>query len=67
MLHNAYLPLLLQSRPLSEFEQLRWHVGGTPEDNDRLVRDWLARDCQLSKVVVIKETRLSEVRDGLQR
>lgn len=55
----------LKSRALSEFEPLRWHAGGTPNDNDELVRDWLSRDCRLSKIVVIKETRLPEVSSPL--
>lgn len=56
----------LKSRALSEFEQLRWHAGGTPNDNDELVRDWLSRDCRLSKIVVIKETRLPEASSPLR-
>ena len=51
-----------KSRALSEFEDLRWQVGGSPEDNDGMVRDKLVQQCRLSKAIVIKETRLPEVR-----
>lgn len=51
-----------QSRPLSELEELRWLPDNSPDENDELVRSSLARECKLSKVVAVKETRLAEVR-----
>ncbi|CAM9443525.1 unnamed protein product, partial [Choristocarpus tenellus] len=54
-----------RSRALSEFEELREQGGGTPDENDELVRRWLARDCRLSKAVIIKEVRLSEIQPWL--
>lgn len=52
-----------QSRVFSEFEGLRWHAGGTPDKNDEEVRAAVARQCRLSSLVVVKETRLAEVSD----
>lgn len=51
-----------QSRVLSESEGLRWQAGGTPDDNDEETRAEVIRQCRISSVVVVKETRLAEVR-----
>lgn len=50
-----------QSRVLSESEGLRWQAGGTPDENDEKTRAAVMRQCRLSSVVVVKETRLAEV------
>eukprot|EP00752_Nemacystus_decipiens_P005528 g5000.t1 len=49
------------SRVFSELEGLRRHGGGTAEENDEAVRAAVARQCRLSSLVVVKETRLAEV------
>lgn len=51
-----------QSRVLSASEGLRWQAGGTPDENDEETRAAVIRQCRLSSVVVVKETRLAEVR-----
>lgn len=51
-----------QSRVFSELERLRWQAGGTPDENDEEVRAAVSRQCRLSRLVVVKETRLAEVR-----
>ncbi|CAM9478890.1 unnamed protein product [Ectocarpus sp. 12 AP-2014] len=50
-----------RSRVLSESEGLRWKAGGTPDENDEETRAAVIRQCRLSSVVVVKETRLAEV------
>lgn len=45
----------------SEVEGLRWHGGGTSEENDEMVRTEVVRQCRLSSLVIVKETRLAEV------
>ncbi|CAM9368498.1 unnamed protein product [Ectocarpus fasciculatus] len=50
-----------RSRVLSESEGLRWQAGGTPDDNDEETRAEVVRQCRISNVVVVKETRLAEV------
>lgn len=47
----------------SEVEGLRWRAGGTPEENDEGVRAEVTRQCRVSSLVVVKETRLTEVGD----
>ena len=41
---------------------MRWHAVGTPDENDEQVRAEVARQCRVSSLVVVKETRLAEVR-----
>ncbi|CAM9433549.1 unnamed protein product [Ectocarpus sp. 6 AP-2014] len=50
-----------RSRVLSESEGLRWQAEGTPDENDEETRAAVIRQCRLSSVVVVKETRLAEV------
>ncbi|CAM9617682.1 unnamed protein product [Ectocarpus sp. 4 AP-2014] len=50
-----------RSRVLTGSEGLRWKAGGTPDENDEETRAAVIRQCRLSSVVVVKETRLAEV------
>lgn len=62
---GQFAPYGQQSRVLSDVEGLRWQAGGTPEENDEVVRQAVVQQCLLSSVVIVKETRLAEV--GVKR